>query len=264
MRIMNEQNIARLEAHLERLVEGTFASLFGRSIRAQDVALQLARAMEDGVKAARGADTRPLAPDQYTIFTNQEALSRLLQRQPGLLQTLGQHLVELATSAGYRLINVPLVRFLPDPTLEANQVVVRAEHTNRPENSTAIMRRVELPPDVHTPRNPQVIINGERIIPLGEPVINIGRGRDNHIIIDDIYMSRHHVQLRLRFGVYVLFDVQSQAGTFVNNTPVKEHRLQSGDVIRVGRTQLVYIEDDPLSDSQADSSDGTNEVQKRP
>lgn len=254
MRFMNEQNIARLEAHLERLVEGTFASLFGRTIRAQDIALQLARAMEDGVKVAHGGDPRPLAPDQYTIYTNQDALGKLLQRQPALLHNLGQHLVEFATNAGYRLSHVPLVRFLADPALQSNEVVVRAEHTNRPENSTAILQRVAPPPDVDAPRNPQIIVNGERIIQLGESVVNIGRGRDNHIIVDDIYVSRHHIQLRLRFGVYVLFDVQSQAGTLVNNVAVREQRLQSGDVIRVGKTQLVYVEDDPLSDSQTDAS----------
>jgi hypothetical protein len=248
---MNEQNIARLEAQLERLVEGAFANLFGKTVRAQDIALQLSRAMEDGIKTARGSDPRPLAPDQYLIFLNPTVQAKFVQRQPALLEILSQHLVELATHAGYRLANAPLVKFLADPLLEQNRVVVKAEHTNRPENSTAIMQRVDAPVDNQTPRNPQVIINGEQTVHLGSAIVNIGRSRDNQIILEDSYISRHHVQLRLRFGAYTLFDVQSQGGTYVNDVRVKEHRLRAGDVIRIGRTKMVYIEDDPLSDSQS-------------
>jgi pSer/pThr/pTyr-binding forkhead associated (FHA) protein len=51
------------------------------------------------------------------------------------------------------------------------------------------------------------------------------------------------VQLRLRFGSYTLFDMNSHAGVLVNDVPVREHRLQPGDVIRLGKTQLVYLED---------------------
>lgn len=249
MRNMNEQNIARLEAQLERLVEGAFANLFGKTVRAQDIALHLARAMEDSLRAAHGSDPRPLAPDQYLIYMNPNVQARFLQ-QPGLPQILSHHLVELATQAGYRLANAPLVKLLADPALELSKLIVKAEHTNRPENSTAVMERVALPGESPAPSNPQIIINGETTIQLKEALINIGRSRDNHIIIDDRYISRHHVQLRLRFGAYMLFDVQSQSGTLVNGVRVKEHQLRAGDVISIGKTQLIYIEDDPLSDSQ--------------
>ena len=42
MRAMNDQAIARLEAKLEHLIEGAFAQLFSKTIRAQDIALHLA------------------------------------------------------------------------------------------------------------------------------------------------------------------------------------------------------------------------------
>jgi pSer/pThr/pTyr-binding forkhead associated (FHA) protein len=58
-------------------------------------------------------------------------------------------------------------------------------------------------------------------------------------------VSRHHLQLRLRFGVYVLFDIRSQSGTFVNNNCRSRTPSQRGDVIQIGKSQLVYIEDDP-------------------
>jgi pSer/pThr/pTyr-binding forkhead associated (FHA) protein len=64
-------------------------------------------------------------------------------------------------------------------------------------------------------------------------------------VLDESTVSRTHAQIRLRFGHYVIFDTDSQTGTFVNNVRIREHRLRAGDVIRVGKTSLVYMEDDP-------------------
>ncbi len=242
MRPMNDQAIARLEAKLEQLIEGAFAQLFSKTVRAQDIALHLARAMESGIQPTNDGDPRPYAPDHYTIHLNTEVYDHLLARQPLLAQILSQHLVELASTAGYRLSDVPAIEILPTPQIEPNDVIVDARYQKGSSASTAVMKRIEMP-ETTTPQNPQLIINGQQSIPLTEPIITIGRSRDNTIVLDDPYASRYHVQLRLRFGVYTLFDTQSQGGVMVNDVVVREHRLQPGDVIRLGKTQLVYFED---------------------
>jgi hypothetical protein len=245
MRLMNEQHIARLEAHLERLVEGAFTHIFGRTIRPHEIAVQLARAMEDGVVPARAGDPRSLAPDQYVIHMHPRVVEQLNKRQPALTQILSEHMVELATNAGYRLDHAPSIRLLPDPNISIGRIAVNAKHSRGQKERTAIMKRVEFPPEQESPRNPQLLINGERAVPLDQPLFNVGRSRDNHIVLDDPSVSRHHLQLRLRFGRFTLFDAQSQSGTFVNDVLIKEHRLQAGDVIRIGNTSLIYVEDDP-------------------
>jgi hypothetical protein len=244
MRHMNEQHIARLEAQLERLVEGAFTHIFGKTVRPHEIAVQLARAMEDGLKLASVGDSRPVAPDQYVIHMNPRVVEQLSQRQPGITQLLGDHLIELAASAGYRMDHAPLIRLLPDANMHVGRIAVNARHTHSPKESTAVMARVELSAEREAPRNPQIVINGQRGIPLNEPLLNVGRGRDNHIVLDDPSVSRHHLQLRLRFGRYTVFDAQSQSGTYVNDVLVREHRLQSGDVIRLGNSRLIYLEDD--------------------
>ncbi len=250
MRLMNSQHITRLEEQLERLVEGAFTHFFGKKLHAHDIALELSRAMEDSAAAGHPGDPRPIAPDRYTIRLNSDILQHLLRRQPTLLDALSDHMVELATSAGYRLDNVPLIDLVTDDTLAAGKVFVQAEHTNRRRNTTAIMQRVDPLPAAPAPVNPQLLLHGRQPIPLQQDVINIGRSRDNHIIVDDVTVSRHHLQLRLRLGRFLLFDTQSQGGTFVNGVRVKEHTLQAGDVIHIGKTQLVYMEDHPLSDTE--------------
>src|SRR5690606_19807961 len=92
--------------------------------------------------------------------------------------------------------------------------------------------------------------SGEKVIPMNQALITIERSQETDIILEDPYVSRHHAQLRLRFGHYTLFDADSQSGTFVNDVRIREHRLQSGDVIRIGATSMVYMEDSPPSDHQ--------------
>ena len=89
----------------------------------------------------------------------------------------------------------------------------------------------------------QLIINGTRIVKLEKAVINIGRSHDNDVILDDPSASRHHVQIRLRFGVHTLFDVNSRGGTHINGEPAKQHALRAGDVIQIGGTQIIYMVD---------------------
>jgi hypothetical protein len=242
MRPMNDQAIARLEAKLEYLIEGAFAQLFSKTIRAQDIALHLARTMENGIQPASDGDPRPYAPDHYTIRVNPDVYDHLMARQPLLAEILAQHLVELASTVGYRLSDVPTIELIADTHIEPNELRVDARHQNEAVTGTAVMKRIELP-ETRAPQNPQLIINGKTTIPLKDAVINIGRSRDNEIVLNDPYASRHHAQLRLRFGVYTLFDTQSQGGLLVNDVVVREHRLQPGDVIRLGKTQMVYLED---------------------
>lgn len=250
MRHMNTQHITQLEEQLERLVEGAFTQFFGKKVHAHDIALELSRAMEDAAIAGHPGDPRLVAPDHYIIFLNGDVLNHLLRRQPALAEILSQHMIELASNAGYRLDNVPMIEIQPDTALGTGKVIVQASHTDRRRNTTALLKRVEPASPTPAPINPQLLIHGGPPIPLQQDVINIGRSRDNHIILDDNTVSRRHLQIRLRLGRFMLFDTQSQSGTFVNGVRVKEHTLQAGDVIRIGNTQMVYMEDHPLSDTE--------------
>ncbi len=253
MRVMNDQHIAQLEARLEGLIEGAFAQFFGRRVRAQDVALKLARAMEDGLRNSDTDDLRLIAPDHYRIVMHPNAAKALLKQQPQLETTLGEHMVELVTNAGYRLESSPTIQIQADESLGHSVVTVHASHVSSVTETTNAMERVKMPSTEHELRNPQLIVSGRTPIFLKHTLLNIGRNPNNDIVVDDPYISRHHAQLRLRFGRYTLFDVQSRVGTFVNEVRVREHILRPGDVIRLGRTRLVYLEDDSNNPNWTDT-----------
>ncbi len=256
---MKEQNIAKLEAQLEHLVEGAFTHLFGKKIRAQDIAVELARAMEEGAHPGTSGTSRLVAPDHYMIYLHPAVRLQLLERQPALPQALSGHLVELATSSGYRLNSTPLVEIQADPELDSGKFTVRADFQTKKTSTTAVLQRVDYKPQYDAPPQAQLILQGRQTIMLNREVITIGRSRDNQIVIDDHAVSRYHLQLRLRFGHYTVFDSQSHSGTYVNDVKIKEHNLQNGDVIRIGNTQLIYLDDNHLSDSQTSHTETVDE-----
>ncbi len=251
---MRQKYIARLEAHLEQVIEGVFASLFGKQFSAQDAALRLVRAMEDNVQPASGSDPRPVAPDLYSLFASPKVQTALLIQYPNLTTVLAEHLVELAGQGGYQLNSAPQIKILADNDLEDSDLVVVATHSSNQAHSTTAMESVNIP-QIRKPSNPQLIINETHHIELSKTMINIGRNRQNDIVLDDPYVSRHHIQLRLRDGIYMLFDVNSQSGTYVNGVQVKEHRLQTGDVIQMGHTIIIYAQDSETEGDFTESMD---------
>lgn len=245
MRAMNEQQISRLEARLENLVEGIFAHLFGKRIRAHDIALQLVRAMENTLKPARDGDTRQIAPDQYTICVHPEIQKSILENYPLLPNVLSEQIIDMAASANYRLMTNPQVQIVAKDNLNRGQMVIEAAHARAKHHTTQAMQPIKADALQKAPTNPQLIIGGRSTVSLeGKMMVSIGRNHENDIILDDQYTSRFHAQIRLRFGNYIIFDADSAGGTFVNDVRVKEHRLQTGDVIRIGTTSIVYMQDD--------------------
>jgi diguanylate cyclase (GGDEF)-like protein len=62
----------------------------------------------------------------------------------------------------------------------------------------------------------------------------IGRSNDCEICIDDHSASRRHVAIEFRGDGYHAVDLQSLNGTFVNNVPARDRKLEDGDYLRVG------------------------------
>jgi pSer/pThr/pTyr-binding forkhead associated (FHA) protein len=94
------------------------------------------------------------------------------------------------------------------------------------------------------PSSAFLIVNSE-LFPLEREVINIGRKLDNHIVIHDPRISRNHAQLRVMEGQFVILDLNSTGGTFVNNQRVTKSVLYSGDSISLAGVMLKFVQDAP-------------------
>ena len=95
------------------------------------------------------------------------------------------------------------------------------------------------------PLNAFFIVDGIKFYPLVKAVISIGRRLENDLVIDDPRVSRNHAQLRALEGHYVLFDLSSTGGTFVNGSRIHETILYPNDTISLGGVKLIFQQDNP-------------------
>lgn len=240
---MSVNPIDKLECQFESLIEGAFLRLSRRNIDARDIAVLLLRAIEDNASAPTSLRDRPAAPDHFQIHLNPAIIRDFLAEFPDLPQRLARLIFDLSEESGFTLSAHPTVQLLPNDSLTAVEAIISAEHHQAISGQTAKMQPVRVNAGQTRAQNPSLHLSDARIIPLIKSVVNVGREQYNDIVIADGYISRHHLQLRKRFGVYSLFDVNSRGGTRVNDKRVAEHRLQNGDVIAIGRTTLVYTDD---------------------
>jgi pSer/pThr/pTyr-binding forkhead associated (FHA) protein len=75
---------------------------------------------------------------------------------------------------------------------------------------------------------------------MGDDVTSIGRHPDSAVFLDDITVSRRHSEVVRDAGGFVVRDVGSLNGTYVNRERVDVIALHDGDEIQVGRFHLVF------------------------
>jgi pSer/pThr/pTyr-binding forkhead associated (FHA) protein len=76
---------------------------------------------------------------------------------------------------------------------------------------------------------------------LDTEVVSAGRHPDSDIFLDDITVSRRHVEFHRTEGTYRVHDVGSLNGTYVNRDRIDDALLQNGDEVRIGKFRLVFF-----------------------
>ncbi len=109
----------------------------------------------------------------------------------------------------------------------------------------SISEEAELQDPVRIPEDAFVIVDGIKVIPLSQPLIRIGRRLENNLVLDDPRVSRTHAELRAINGRYVLFDLNSTGGTYVNGVKITQSVVYPGDVISLAGVNLVYGQKNP-------------------
>ena len=76
---------------------------------------------------------------------------------------------------------------------------------------------------------------------LEQEVTTAGRHPDSDIFLDDITVSRRHAEVTRAASAYVVRDVGSLNGTYVNRERVEEATLSNGDELQIGKFKLVFF-----------------------
>ena len=241
--------LKRLELQLQILVEANMARLGSSPDLSSLLIKNLIEAMMNDLKHEQD---RLLAPNHYTVRLS-PALAADLRNNPTLLARLGQALEMAGKEAGLIFPSTPNISVLEDQNLGPGQFRTSARMILNPPGTTRSLAVNDGEDHAGLPENAFLIINGNQVFPLTQPVVNIGRRVDNNLVVDNPSVSRIHAQLRAIDGHYVLFDLGSTGGTFVNSERVNRSVLYPGDVIALATAQLVYGQDAPRSLEEAES-----------
>ena len=93
---------------------------------------------------------------------------------------------------------------------------------------------------------------GEYQLQMGAS-LTIGRRKTNDVVIEDPAVSGHHAKIDSLGDRFVLIDLQSKNGSFVNEQLINSHWLKHDDIITFGGYALVFHYDDEVQELPGDS-----------
>ncbi len=236
-------NLKEIEARLQALIEVDLLNVLpGRKV--EDVVIQkLAAAIQ--LNTSFAPDGSAIAPNVFTLVVHPQVAPYWQDEK--LLAVMLHSVTEVVQEAGFRFTMSPTIAISTNEKLSLNDAEIMASHQveTMGETNANSLDTGELDDNNKLPENAFLIVEGVKVFPLNASVINIGRRLDNQLIIDDPRVSRNHAQLRAIKGRYVVFDLNSTGGTFVNGQRTSQSVLYPGDVISLAGVALIFGQDNP-------------------
>jgi general secretion pathway protein A len=118
-------------------------------------------------------------------------------------------------------------------------------HRHRPEEPSPALRAAAEHAGARVLGHLLVAADGRTVqeVPLRLGRLIIGRTPDNDVQIDSRFISRHHCQVITTLHSCVVEDLNSTNGIYVKSNRVRRHYLNDGDVVLVGKHELIYVDE---------------------
>ncbi len=112
------------------------------------------------------------------------------------------------------------------------------------ESHTELIKLEEMP-ELVSLRKCQLLVNegpsrGKKM-PLNQKITSIGKRENNDLVLMDKTVSRNHFEIEYQSDSFLLKDLGSTNGTYLNGSRVKEAYLSPGDLIKVGSTTIEFM-----------------------
>lgn len=230
-----------LELKLRQILEGTLEGIFFPN-SSQSLTSQLTEIILEAVKTAK--DETEVLPDFIQLRVSPEKFDAWQSTQP-VLDKVCQQIVEAFKNESVQFQKPLRLHLQVDDSLGVDEIkVIPGQHAlEQITTATAIQLTPDKSIQTQIPEQACLIVDGRQTFLLQTPIISIGRHSSNDIVIQDPQVSRKHLQLRADKGSYLLFDLSSTGGTHINNKAVSSAKLKPGDVIKIGKTLLIYNHD---------------------
>ena len=235
----------QLEANLQKLVEDQLAAILP-GLKLEDRVIQrLASAVKENIIQQK--DESAISPNVFTLIVATD--SSPMWKDQRTIEALKGIITAACKDVGLKFVTQPTITITTDDGYSAEEIRVIASHKLEPVAETQGMNtsahNEETNEGENIPENAFLIIEGVRVHQLTDSVVNIGRRLENQIVIDDPRVSRNHAQLRAIRGRFVLFDLNSTGGSFVNGQRTSQTVLYPGDVISLAGVALIFGQDNP-------------------
>ena len=247
-----------IEQKIEALVEGVFGRAVRTNVQPVELARKLAKEMDDHRQVSV---SRVYVPNEYTVYLSQPDRAQFEGYEPSLVAELQEYLGEHARRESYALLTSPRVKIESDDDLEIGEFGIAVRMT-QPERGR--VEEEELPGDVdagatmiYKPSAPvetqaaspvelelerevaYLDVDGERHTIRKRRTV-IGRSKDCDLRLDDPNVSRRHAELRQEGTSYWIVDLDSTNGSEINGRRAKRVKLDPGDTVTIGSTDLVF------------------------
>ncbi len=237
-------SLDQLEKRLKALVEVHLFNYLPIKKTEGIIAQQLATALQESLEKGTASN---VPPNSYTLAAHPDLVDKW-KKEPALIERFRRVLETVAEEAEIKF-DAPLSFSLAsDPALKPEEIKILASQRVEKVSETQGMETKkddEKNTSEKIPANAFLIVHGTKVFPLTKAVVNIGRRMENDLTIDDPRVSRNHAQLRVGNGRYVIFDLNSTGGTYVNSQRSHQSVLYPGDVISLAGVPLIFGQDNP-------------------
>ena len=246
-----------IEQKIESLFEGVFGRAFRTHVQPVELARKLAKEMDDHRVVSV---SRVYVPNEYTVYLSTQDRGQFSGYERSLLDELQTYLTEHARREGYALLSSPRVLMETDDDLDLGEFGI-ATRMAQPERrsvepgepaaeaesgQTMIYRPRQQTTEAATPE--ELGVERERIVLVWDGRrheverrrVLIGRSKDCDIQLEDPNVSRRHAELRQEGASYWIVDLDSTNGIEVNGRRLKRSKLEDGDRIVLGETEVTF------------------------
>ncbi len=129
--------------------------------------------------------------------------------------------------------------------LQWTEYAARPHRYHRPDDPTPVTHAAGARAGARVLGRLLVAADGRTVqeVPLRLGRLIIGRTPDNDVQIDSRFISRHHCQVITTMHSCVVEDLNSTNGIYVKSNRVRRHHLNDGDVVLVGKHELIYVDE---------------------
>jgi hypothetical protein len=247
---------------IEAKIEGLFEGVFGRAFRTPVQPVELARKLAKEMDEHRSVSvSRVYVPNEYSVYLSPGDREQFSGYEGSLVGELQEYLGEHARREGYALLSAPRVVMHTDDDLAIGEFGI-ATRMVQPEGRPApgeapqpearsgatMVYKPKAPVPTEAVSAEELGVEREVVTlswagqtrTVTERSLVIGRSRESDVQVNDPNVSRKHLELRQEGATYWAVDLDSTNGTQVNGKRVDRAKLEDGDRITIGGTDLVF------------------------